>query len=290
MNRLLILTTACVLAGSSHAFTQRAGQTAPANTITVPQIVEGLRSQRLQVRADMIEKLTRLAGDAPQFRAVLGNADIQAALLDLLRRENAAISNQAPTGIGQNETAEGFAEYYSKVFSFAHETLPLLTAAAQREWIGELLRGAFNPDSAFAADMAKYGDLAVDALVELTRTPQPRSIRTNAYAILAQMVSLSAFQNRAGGYPRPLSFENRQRALKSVGDALRDDDDLVGHEVIRSLRRVPSVETLDILKDLSRKSALEPKFSRRRDYPITLQEEATRAIADMESKLGQGRR
>ena len=262
-------------------------------TVTAEELITAFRSPELSVRRSAVERTERSL-DRRGVQDLFRNPQVESALFDLVRREHAALRSPNPADRGivnSNNDGEGYAEYHAQVLSLAMATVPFLASDSKRDWLNILARDAYNPESDFAIWLAGFGDLVVDALLDHAVTGPTRSDRANAHAVLACLVAFTAYApaGRSSIIPPALSFANRQRALKAINAGLQSEDDIVSHEVVRALRRAPSVETLTLLQEFARQSRVEPRFTRRGELRMSLQEEVDRVIAEMQAALSQKR-
>ena len=256
------------------------------------QMVGRFGSPILTVRMGAVHEALEVVKSG-RGQELLRSPEIQAGLLELLRRENGMhvrrfFDQDAAKALGDGE---GWAEYYSEAGELAMGMIPLLDVTRQRDWLKLLARGSYNVESRFGVWLAEHGDLVIDALLDQTKTAAIAPDRWNAYGVLAQMVAFTAFTPQ-GSHPlkHPLSFGNRQRALNAVNEGLNHPDTITAKEVVRALRSSPSAETHGILQDFLRKARGRPGFSTRGEGPRSLQEEVEKAIADTEVALHQKRR
>ena len=221
-------------------------------------------------------------------RELLSDRNFQNALFDLLRREN---EDHVLRFQGERFAAtlgEGWSESYAGILGIAMQVVPLLSPEKQRDWLKELVRGSYNPVSGFATWLAGHGDLDIDALLDLTRTAAIQPQRENAYAVLAEMVGLSAFKPRASlPYLTALSFANRQRALTAIDEGLHHQESSIPRQIVITLGRHASPEILTILQSFDRGSRGQPGYSGRAGHNLSLQAEVEKATAKVQAGLGQ---
>lgn len=254
------------------------------------EVLVGTQSAELSTRIRTIETLSKVVQDRGS-QQVLADPQIQGALFDLLQLENALTVRLFQDGRGVSGVyGEGYGEYYAEVLNLAVGVVPLLNPQQQQLWLRELARGSYNPDSKFAEWLAGYGDLIIDALVEQTRSAEIEPNRSNAYAVLTDMVGFTAFSPQASKpYEHSLSFMNRQRALTVVNEGLNHKDRNISREVVWRFKRHPSPEMLILLQNFLKTQRGRPGFARRADGPQSLEEEVEKAIDQMQAALGQRR-
>jgi hypothetical protein len=228
--------------------------------------------------------------EAGRSLELLGDATFQNALFDLLKTENANHVRRFKDEQFGVTLGEGWSMDYAGILGLAIDVVPLLTPPRQQDWFKELVQGSYNDDSTFGVWLAGYGDLIVDGLLDLTKTGAIIQQRRNAYALLTEMVGLTAFKPLASQpYPTSLSFANRQRALKAIEEGLHHQDDSVIRAIVRLLSGHASPEILTILENFDRESRGQPSYARKSDSYLTLQEHVGRAIAKVQAGLGQKR-
>jgi hypothetical protein len=253
--------------------------------LSAQEIARLFASPTLSVRIDAAGRALRVVKTS-QAREVLLDVNFQNALLDLLRRENVAYERSFQGG---QPLGEAWSEYDSQLADLSMSLVALVSPQQQRQWLAELVRGAYNPDSRFATWLAGYGDLDIDALLDLTRTAARQPQRENAYAVLAEMVGLSAFKPRASlPYLTALSFANRQRALKAIDEGLHHQESSIPRQIVITLGRHTSPEILTILQNFDRGSRGQPSYSGRAGHNSSLQAEVEKATAKVQAGLGQG--
>lgn len=258
--------------------------------LSAREVTQLFASPSLTVRMEAAARTWEMIS-AGRSREILGDVTFQNALFDLLRRENANHVRRFEDERFGATLGEGWSESYSGILGLSMNVVARLSPPQQREWLKELIRGSYNPDSEFGKWLAGYGDLTIDALLDLTKTAAIIQQRENAYAVLAEMVGLSAFTPVAAQPSAiSLSFANRQRALKAVDEGLRHQDDSIPREIVMTLGRHASPEILTILQDFARQSRGQPSYSQRGEHYSSLQAEVEKAIAKVQAGLGQNRR
>jgi hypothetical protein len=258
--------------------------------LSVQEIAQLFASPSLAVRMEAASRTSELM-EVGRSRELLGDANFQNALFDLLKTENADHVRRFQDEQFGLTIGEGWSMAYAGILGLAMDVVPLLTPTRQRDWFKELVRGSYNDDSQFGVWLAEYGDQIVDPLLDLTKTGAIIQQRRNAYALLTEMVGLTAFKPFASQpYPTSLSFANRQRALKAVDEGLHHQDDSVIRTIVRVLSGHASPETLTILEHFDGESRGQPSYARKSDSYLTLQEHVERAIAKVQTGLATNRR
>ena len=258
--------------------------------LTAQEATQLFASPSLTVRMEAAARTWEMIS-AGRSREVLGDVAFQNALLGLLRRENANHVRRFQDERFGATLGEGWSESYAGILGLSMNVIPRLSPSQQREWLTELIRGSYNPDSEFAKGLAGYGDLSIEALLDLTKNAAIIQQRENAYALLAEMVGLSAFTPAAAQSSAiSLSFANRQRALKAVDEGLHHQDDSIPRGIVLALGRHASPETLTILQDFARQNRGQLRYSQRGEHYSSLQAEVEKAIAKVQAGLGQNRR
>jgi hypothetical protein len=214
---------------------------------------------------------------------------VRAAILSLVRTDNETVrSMYRNTTIGDEARNEGFGEYYSDLLELAMKALPEETRA-KREWLAALVQASFNGDSPFAQWLATFGDDSVDAVLQEAANARTPPDKWGAYAVVAQMVALTAPAAHTNVRSAPLSQTNRQRALRAVDRALDVTDTVTAREVVRALGNRPSFEAVAILRAFLKRGRIQPGFNPRDTQQRWLLEDVERTIAESEALL-RGRR
>ena len=174
-----------------------------------------LTSDDLRIRGAAVRQLDEMISQTPE---VLGDGEMQIAIVTLLESENARIRNNYMAVVnGQSESLpEGYGDHYSLVLRAA-DRLRMLLSPMQSPIRARLLRalvgGAYNPDSPFAIRLSKEGDHIVEPVLEIAAsTNEPE--RWNAQALIALLFDHSS----AGSLHAPLSLSSKQ-ALKQAARA-----------------------------------------------------------------------
>lgn len=154
------------------------------------ELVQRLGSSDLRTRMKAVTEIEERVASDP---LVLTERTVQEAVVVLLERENARVSEHTASfqKTGKDELTEVYSEYYSQVLGLANNlrkggllTNPGLVPRLRRA----LVLGVYNPDSAFAKDLAREGEPIVSLVLELTQRPDGPS-KWNGYHLIGELLA-----------------------------------------------------------------------------------------------------
>lgn len=201
-------------------------------------------------------------------RGALRDANVKAALLDLLERENTLIEStlresHEQTGIS-GKYGEGYGEYYSKL---------LATVSSTANWkdpnqLCILTHGSYDPESAFASRLAAAGSAAVPCLVKMSGSDLGLT-RAKAVAVLVRISAKSRLDSAT-------SQSIRQIVLR----ALRDSSDTVRSDAVHALGKFGGEDMIEALREVEQ-SDPSPEVQ-----GLSIRADATKAIAAIHRRTG----
>jgi hypothetical protein len=266
---------ALVIVAGSAAPVLRAAQHSAA------QLAARLNSSDLATRSIALSELTERSTEP----GLLTEKPVQAAILSQVRSANTmARTLYRNSTAGDEARNEAFGDYYSELLELAMKALPEETGA-KRAWLAALVQASFNGDSPFAQWLATFGDNSVDAVLHQAASAQTPPDKWGAYAVVAQMVVVTAPDARTNVRSAALSQTNRRRALRAVEQALDVADPVTAKEVVRALGDSPSPEAVAILRAFLKRGRSQPGFNSSDNHQRWLLEEVERTIAHSEAAL-----
>ena len=232
------------------------------------RLLLALKSPNIQQRINAYEKLKR-------DEEALNHADVQAALLDLLNRENRLIH-----GVTLVDRGEGYAEYVADLLG---------TVAVAADWRDRrqaciLAEGPYNPDSKFADELAvKGGSGIVPCLLKIAegsiygRQDSGDVLDTYRQQAIPVIVHLEAISP-------DLSPLMRSQLRQAITSGLHDRSGGVRLPTISALGRFGTAEWIPMLQDIARtdpQSRILANGQRRFD----VREAATNAIRSIQERV-----
>ncbi len=203
---------------------------------SAPGLLLALKSPNVQQRIDAYEKLKR-------DQDAVKRSDVQAALVDLLDRENRLIH-----GVRLVDPGEGYAEYVSDLMG---------TVAAIADWRDQrqaciLAEGPYNPDSKFADELAVKGGSGIAACLlkiaegDIYGRQDSRDVldtyRQQAIPVIVHLEKITA----------DLSPTIRTQLRQAITSGLRDPAAGVRLPTIEALGRFGRAEWIPKLEDVAR--------------------------------------
>jgi hypothetical protein len=240
--------------------------------------------------ADARARATGLAQQAVHSQdanTFVRNSDFQSAVLRALRAINEELTKLAkpdPNAATDEDKGEGLVTNASYLLDVAMRIVPALPDDSKRMWMRDLVASPYNDDSPYAAWLANYGDVAVDALIARASSNNLDGIqRGNAYSVLAQMVAITAFRPGVNIPFVSLSYANRQRAIAKVNEGL-DRKDIEARMIVPVLKKYPSADGLSILQAYRERARGVPDFTRAGSGRVpSLQHDVEDAISSIQA-------
>jgi hypothetical protein len=160
---------------------------------------------------------------------VVRQSTVQQAFMDLLDRENKAISELAREGKGP---ADEFGETYAE--DYYPDLLGMVSSFADFQdprTIDILVRSAYNPDSRFASKLAERGDLVLPPLLRLSHSDVATE---RQFAVMFIREILLNFK------PKQLSSKAAEELVQQLRSAQTDANPAVKAEADRVLNQMKS--------------------------------------------------
>lgn len=187
-----------------------------------PLVDRDLVSSVLSTRVTAVERLLAVVDGEPDL---LEQPAIQDSVILALQLENDLIE-QNLTVVAKGSASllpEGYGEHYSRVLDLANR-LRSLNAGDDAQpdprrgrLLRTLVRATYNPDSAFAQDLAREGETIAPDVVALLRSGNGPA-RWNAYALVANMLKSDDRRELKRG----LSAKSRAQFRLAARDGLQD--------------------------------------------------------------------
>jgi hypothetical protein len=208
-----------------------------------------LNAPELQARMRAVTDLERAVAADP---SVLGEQQLQKAVLTLLETENARVAKAMASfqATGHAETTESDGEYYAQVLGLANRLRTddrLSSAALDSRLRRALVFGVYNPDSEFVGDLAREGDAIVPFVLELSRAADGPS-KWNANALIGALFA----NQKAGALTGPLSASSASALRTAARGALADPAADVRRWAVRAVTRAEDKEALPLLEQLAK--------------------------------------
>jgi hypothetical protein len=235
------------------------GTQTPASDQTASALVTQLNQKSWMARADAYEQLRT----NPSFLAL---GSVRMALLDLLDRENHLIE----ATLRESHENEGVSVKYGEAFSEYVDELGE-TVVSFADWSDPrqtciLVRRAYDPGSAFAAQIASHGRIAFRCLIEMFGSDVGPA-RAEAAPVIVQTLAKSKQQ---------LDRLTVQAAQRVVRQALHDPNVSVRAETVEALSSFGTEDMISALKDVA-KSDPAPAV-------VAMRKHALEAIANIEGR------
>jgi len=237
------------------------GQQAGTSRPSVSDLLAKLQSKDSTERSRSYEELR---SDAEAMR----NKEVQAALLDLLDREDRQIESTLRASHEQEGVGEGYAEYVAQL----GETVDSYADWNDGHQVCILVQEAYEWDSRFAAKIAAHAEVAIPCLIRMYRSDVGLT-RAEAAPTLVRALA----DGKDG-----LNPETAQNAREIILRALQDPSEAVRSKTVRSLERFGAPDMIPPLKEVAKSDPADGG-----DHSFWIREYAVRAIAAIHSRAGE---
>jgi HEAT repeat protein len=220
-----------------------------------------LQAAEIDVRANAFEHLRA----RPE---TLARRDVRRALLELLDRENRVLESTLRDSNEQDGVGEGAGEYMGEV----GETVGRFADWNDQRQVCIFVREAYSPESVFAAEIARHGQVAANCLIEMYKTSDVGLVRASAAPVLAQMLW--------GARRSRLDAGATSAARAIVLEALRDPNESVRSDIVRALGTYANRDMIPALRSVAES---DPAFSSLTNA-YWIRKYAVKAMADIEQR------
>lgn len=193
---------------------------------------------------------------------------VQAALLDLLDREDREIDSTLRASHEQESVGEGDAEYVAEL----GETVDSYADWADTHQVCILVQQAYEWNTRFAAKIAAHAKVSIPCLIQMYRSDLGLT-RAEAAPTLVR-----ALAEGKDGLAPETALQARQVILR----ALQDPSEAVRSKTVMSLERFGSPDMIPALRDVAKSDPADGG-----DHGFWIREYAVHAIAAIQSRTGQ---
>lgn len=237
------------------------GQQADTPTSSVSGLLAKLQSKDPTERSRSYEELR---SDAEAMRS----KEVQAALLDLLDREDREIESTLRASHEQEGVGEGYAEYVAEL----GETVDSYADWADTHQVCILVQQAYEWNTRFAAKIAAHAKVSIPCLIQMYGSDAGLT-RAEAAPTLVRAL--------ADGKDK-LDAETAQKARQVILRALQDPSEAVRSKTVRSLERFGAPDMIPALKQVANSDPADGG-----DHTFWIRKYAVHAIASIQSRTGQ---
>jgi HEAT repeats len=237
------------------------GQQANTSRSSVSELLAKLQSKDPTERSLSYDELR---SDAEAMRS----KEVQAALLDLLDREDREIESTLRASHEQEGVGEGYAEYVAEL----GETVDSYADWTDPRQVCILVQQAYEWDTRFAAKIAAHARVSIPCLIQMYRSDVGLT-RAEAAPTLVR-----ALADKKDG----LDPETAQKARQVILRALQDPSEAVRSKTVMSLERFGTPDMIPALKEVAKS---DPAGGG--DHGFWIREYAVRAIAAIQSRTAQ---
>ena len=196
---------------------------------------------------------------------VMRSKEVQAALLDLLDRENGEIESALRASHEQEGLGEGFAEYVAEL----GKTVDSYADWTDTHQVCILVHQAYEWNTRFAAEIAAHAKVSIPCLVQMYRSDVGL---TRAEAAPTLVRALAEVKDG-------LDAEIKQKSRQVILRALHDPSEAVRSKTVKSLERFGTPDMIPALEEVAMSDPADA-----RDYGFWIREYAAHAIAAIHNR------
>jgi hypothetical protein len=194
--------------------------------------------------------------------------EVQAALLDLLDREDREIESTLRASHEHEGVAEGYAEYVAEL----GETVESYADWADTHQVCILVQQAYEWDTPFAAKIAAHAKVSIPCLIQMYRS----NVGLTRAEAAPTLVRALAYGKEG------LNADTAQKARQVILRALQDPSEAVRSKTVKSLERFGAPDMIPLLREVAKSDSADGG-----DHGFSIREYAVRAIAAIQSRTGQ---